>query len=126
VLLGGDRDGSAVTRARGNVRAAGLTAPIKEWDARELPLEDASVDVILSNPPFGKQVDLPTEPEPFYRDLVAELSRVLRPRGRLVLVAGQFDAVQAAAKAAGLRTRRRLGVVLRGERATIFVCEKLA
>jgi 23S rRNA G2445 N2-methylase RlmL len=123
-LLGGDRDSSAVMRARGNVRAAGLSAPIKEWDARNLPLDDASVDAILTNPPFGKQVELPGEPEPFYRDLVGELTRVLKPRGRLVLVTGQFDAFQAAAKTAGLKTRRRLGVVLRGERATIFVCEK--
>ena len=123
-LLGGDRDASAVTRARGNVRTAGLQAPVKEWDARELPLDDASVDVILTNPPFGKQVEMPAEPEPFYRDLMGELIRVLKPGGRLVLVTGQFDAFQAAAKAAGLRTRRRLGVVLRGERATIFVCEK--
>jgi 23S rRNA G2445 N2-methylase RlmL len=123
-LLGGDRDPSAVSRARGNVRAAGLQAPIKEWDARELPLEDGSVDVVLSNPPFGKQVDLPSDPERFHRELVGEMGRVLRPRGRLVLVTGQFDAFQAAAKAAGLKTRRRLGVVLRGERATVFVCEK--
>jgi 23S rRNA G2445 N2-methylase RlmL len=123
-LLGGDRDPAAVMRARANVRAAGLSAPIKEWNARELPLDDASVDAVLTNPPFGKQVELPGEPGTFYRDLVAELSRVLKPRGRLVLVSGQFDAFQAAAKASGLKTRRRLGVVLRGERATLFVCEK--
>jgi tRNA (guanine6-N2)-methyltransferase len=123
-LHGGDRDPAAATRARGNLRLAGLQGPIKEWDARDLPLEDATFDVILTNPPFGKQHGMPDEPDPFYKALVAELTRVLKPGGRMVLVTNQYDAFQAASRAAGLRTRRRLGVVVRGERATIFLCEK--
>jgi tRNA (guanine6-N2)-methyltransferase len=125
-LHGGDRDHAAVTRARGNLRLAGLQGPIKEWDARNLPLDDASFDVVLTNPPFGKQLGMADQPEPFYVAFVAELARVLEPGGRMVLVTNQYDAFQAASRAAGLRTRRRLGVIVRGERATVFVCEKPA
>ena len=50
------------------------------WDARRLPLEDTSVDRIVCNLPFGKQLSSPEEIGPLYYDAIPEMDRVLRPR----------------------------------------------
>lgn len=125
-LVGGDRDPEAVTKARTNAGAAGATAEIREWDALALPIENESVDVILTNPPFGKRVAIDAgDPLAFYGRLVAELHRVLRPGSRLVLITSQTEAFLRAARrpASQFLVRRRVPVLVRGERATIFVAE---
>lgn len=63
-------------RARGGARAAGLTnVDVLEGDATRLPLPDASVDVVISN----GVINLVPEKERAF----AEISRVLKPGGRL-------------------------------------------
>ena len=96
---------------------------VQEWDALALPLPDSSVDVVLANPPFGKKVEIHDGPYAFYRQLVAELRRVLRPSGRLVLITSQADAFRHSVTAlpSPLRVRQCVPVLVRGERATIFV-----
>src|SRR5581483_5391153 len=77
-LWGGDIDRHHVRAAGVNLRPLG-EVHLQEWDARLLPLEDASIDRVLSNPPFGKQLSTPEEIGPLYRAAVAEMDRVLRP-----------------------------------------------
>lgn len=128
-LMGSDRDEHAVRALRRNARALHLSVEAQVWDALELPLEDGSVHAVLTNPPFGKRVALPKgDAGQFYRRAVREISRVLRPGGRLVLVTNQFAAMSEAIQRTGgaLRLRRRIRVLLRGEPATIFVCMKSA
>ena len=127
-LLGGDRDDEAVAKARANASAAGIHAEIRAWDALALPLEDGSVDVILANPPFGKRVAIDTgDPAAFYGLLMAELYRVLRPGGRLVVITSQTEAFLRAARRASspFAMRRRVPVLVRGERAAIFAAKKV-
>ena len=65
-------------RAAGAARAAGLAqVEVRAGDAEALPLEDASVDVVLSN---GVLNLTPDKEKAF-----AEIARVLRPGGRLQL-----------------------------------------
>ena len=64
--------------AAGAARAAGLAqVEVRAGDAEALPLEDASVDIVLSN---GVLNLTPDKEKAF-----AEIARVLRPRGRLQL-----------------------------------------
>src|SRR5262249_6705463 len=51
-FLGGDIEASHVRAALANLRQFHVT-DVRPWDARSLPLEDASIDRILCNPPFG-------------------------------------------------------------------------
>jgi 23S rRNA G2445 N2-methylase RlmL len=123
-LIGGDRDPATVAVARTNVRASGLPVEISEWDARALPLPDRSVDVVLSNPPFGKKIRIEGgAADPFYREFLAEARRVLRPAGRLVLITNQVDAFTEAVKQLSppLAVTTQVPLLVRGERAVVFV-----
>src|SRR5207302_1280809 len=54
-IWGGDQDAVALRAAGTNLRRLGHVM-LARWDATRLPVANASVDRILSNPPFGKQL----------------------------------------------------------------------
>jgi len=101
-LLGGDIDPERVDAARKNVRGsrrkpgAGDTSQpdIRQWDARQLPLDTASVDKVATNLPFGKQLGRDVPPARLYPAVLAELERVVRPGGRIVLLSSEFDLIK--------------------------------
>ncbi len=96
-ILGGDIDTERVDASRKNVRDhKGGRLPnleIRQWDARELPLEDNSVDKVATNLPFGKQIT-GGGPARLYPQVLAELARVVRPGGRIVLLSSEYDLVK--------------------------------
>ena len=66
---------------------------IQKWDARKLPLEDKSVDAIVTDPPWGEYEAIDT-PQ-FYNEFIGEAARVLRPSGSFVfLTSTQNEACQ--------------------------------
>ena len=100
-LLGGDIDQERVDAARKNVRGSrkkpgpGDPQPdIRQWDTRKLPLEDASIDKIATNLPFGKQLRGAQTPAKLYPPVLAELQRVVRPGGRIVLLTSEYDLIK--------------------------------
>lgn len=84
-IWGGDIDQNALRAASANLRRFDPEL-LMHWDARRLPLPDASVDRIICNPPFGKQLSEPEDIGPLYRRAIAEWDRVLKPGGRAVLL----------------------------------------
>lgn len=141
---GVDRSEAAAQVASGNVRRLGLCdragVLVGDWGA---PLRRASFDLVVSNPPYIESATIPTlarEVRDFdpplaldggadglrcYRDIAADLPRLLAPAGEVVLEvgAGQAAAVSDLLAGAGLGridTRRDLGGHLRavlGKRA---------
>src|SRR5690606_6071122 len=83
---GGDQEDTAIAAARANAEAAGVTIEVQTWDARTLPLEDASVDAVVTNLPWGRQVEVDAGLADFYRAVCAEMERVLVEGGRIVLL----------------------------------------
>lgn len=74
--IGVDMTAEMRDRARAGARECGLThVEVLEGDATSLPLDDASVDVVISN---GVLNLVPEKERAF-----AEIARVLRPGGRL-------------------------------------------
>ncbi len=122
-VLGGDLDHGALRTAAANLRRVGEPELVR-WDARRLPLEDGSVDRVVSNPPFGVQLGKPQEIAPLYAAAVRECDRVLRPGGVVVLLVADMGALSDAAKAVAWKQRRQVRVRLLGQRATVSVWRK--
>jgi tRNA (guanine6-N2)-methyltransferase len=125
-VIGGDIDPTAVRAASANLRQAGHDWRLARWDAGRLPLANASVDRVVSNPPFGVQLGDPEEIGPLYRAVVAEADRVLRPGGRAVFLVGTGALLQPPATAAGWRSQRRIRVRVLGQPAEVSVWRKPA
>jgi 23S rRNA G2445 N2-methylase RlmL len=122
-VWGGDVDAAALRAAVTNLRRLGPRL-LARWDATRLPLPDGSVDRIVSNPPFGKQLGRPEDIAPLYRRAVAEYDRVLRPGGRAVLLVAEVGALKEAARAVGWQPQRQLRVRVLGQPATVSAWRK--
>src|SRR5262249_35760354 len=120
---GGDIERSAVRAARDNLRHFDEML-LARWDATRLPLPPASVDRVVSNPPFGKQLGDPEEIGPLYARAVAEYDRVLRPQGRAVLLVSEPAALKEAARAVGWKEQRQVRVRILGQPAVMSVWRK--
>jgi 23S rRNA G2445 N2-methylase RlmL len=122
-VIGGDIDMNAVRAAETNLRHVG-PATLKCWDAGKLPLVDASVDRVICNPPFGKQLASPDEIGPLYRALIRECDRVLKADGRVVLLVSEMETLRSAVKKVSWQAQRMLKVEVLGQPATISVWRK--
>jgi hypothetical protein len=122
-VWGGDADFSAVRAAAVNLRRLG-PALLARWDATRLPLGVLTVDRIVSNPPFGKQLSSPEAVGPLYHDMVREYDRVLRPGGLAVLIVSAVAALRSAARAVGWKAQRQVPIRVLGQSAVITVWRK--
>lgn len=122
-VLGGDVEFAAVRSAAANLRKIG-GAHLTRWDALQLPLETGSVDRVVSNPPFGKQLSDPEAIGPLYQGVVREYDRILRPGGRAVLLVSAGPVLRAAAKEVGWTSLRHVRVRVLGQPALITVWQK--
>jgi 23S rRNA G2445 N2-methylase RlmL len=123
IVCGGDLDRGAVKLATTNLRRIGRPTVFR-WDAARLPLADLSVDRILSNPPFGKQLGNPKGIGVLYRQMVYEYERVLKPRGKAVLLVSDLPVLRDAIAAVCWRSERTLRVRVLGQAAVISVWRK--
>jgi tRNA (guanine6-N2)-methyltransferase len=122
-VLGGDFDHAALRFSEANLRSLGR-AYLVRWDATRLPLADASVNAIASNPPFGIQLSEPEKMAPLYRRALHEYNRVLRPGGRAVLLVADHVALKDAAHQVGWKPLRTINIRVLGQRATLSVWRK--
>ena len=122
-VLGGDISPSALRAARTNLRRLG-DATLLRWNAVQLPLEDCSVDRVVSNPPFGKKHGRPGEIRGLYESMVKEYDRVLRPGGYAVLLVSDRRALHHAATSTGWKLNRQVAVRVLGQAAEITAWKK--
>lgn len=121
-LWGGDRDAVAIVMAKTNIGPRHQPLALHRWDAGRLPLADASLDRLVTNPPFGKQMGSLEENRRLYQCFFREIPRVLREGGRAVLLTSQHDLVcQGLAAHAELRLVREVPVRILGQSARIYV-----
>lgn len=122
-VLGGDIDPNAVFVASQNLEKVG-PVELARWDATALPLERASVDRIVSNPPFGKQLSSIDQIGPLYEAASAEWDRVLKPGGRAVLLVMEHEGLRRILAARGWSLARQLRVRLLGQPTVLSVWNK--
>jgi len=114
-LLGTDLDEAALTAARTNLHAAGVSAELVIADARTH--DPGAIDLILTNPPLGSRVRVDAAAL-----LVAALpgfARRLARGGRLVWITPAHRQTTEAAEAAGLVLARSMPVDLGGVRGRL-------
>lgn len=98
-ILGGDIDEARVDAARQNLpqnrkgRKKNLIS-VRQWDAQSLPLEDQTINKVATNLPFGKQIGSRQNLETLYTALLNELTRVVVPDGRIVLLSSEYDLIK--------------------------------
>lgn len=113
--LGSDLSTEAVSLARANA-ASGTSrgAAFLVADAGRLPLRDASVDRLVTNPPWGRHLDhrgeLAGTEWRFWRDCV----RLLAPGGRIVALIEHPEAAEKVWRKVGLQLAARFQVSLFG------------
>jgi len=83
---GSDRDPKALAMARENAAAAGVALPLARADTRRIPLKTASVDLVVSNLPFGRRSGSHGRNRRLYVPFFEEIARVLRPGGRALVL----------------------------------------
>ena len=116
---GGDADPAAVTAARNNAATADVTLDLQTWDARNLPLADGSATHVVSNLPWGRQVEVDETLTDFYAKICDEIMRVLAPGGRIVLLTNVPELVTFAPA----HITERIEISLFGQQPTILVIQ---
>lgn len=121
-LIGGDVSTDALDATLTNFGRQHQPRQFFHWDARDLPLQPNTVDKIVCNLPFGDIISNIPQLTNLYRRCLKEYARVLKPRGRMVLLTSQrtlFD--DELQRLRFLNARQRLTVDVRGKRAWIYV-----
>jgi len=121
--LGGDNEPEALRAAVTNVKTVG-PATFYRWNATRLPLAPSSVDCIISNPPFGKQLSTPEEIVALYRFMIREAQRVLKPGGKAVYLTADIEVLREAIEAVEWTPLRQTRVIVLGQQATLGVWQK--
>lgn len=86
-LFGCDLNPAAIACSARNLRAAGLGGvELLEADATRTGLEAGSIDVIVTDPPWGDAVGSHTDNAALYPALLNEAARLAAPGARLVLL----------------------------------------
>lgn len=103
-----------------------LQVDLRVGDARALPLPDGSATAAATNPPFGHRMGQAADNADLYPRALREAVRVLRPRGRLVVLTGDRRHLRRALEACGkaLRTRSEARVWLGGLEPTLGVYDR--
>jgi tRNA (guanine6-N2)-methyltransferase len=122
MLLGGDTDRDTLEAARENIGPRYKPIELKQWDATALPLDDSSVDKIVSNLPWGMKHGSHGENRRLYPRLIGEFRRVLKPGGTMVLLSAEMRLMSELWTHAHLRPSRILHVTVLGAPAAIYVC----
>jgi 23S rRNA G2445 N2-methylase RlmL len=122
-VCGGDIERGAIRLATANLRRIGRPT-LFQWNAARLPLASSSVDRILCNPPFGKQIGRSSEIGSLYAVIVKEFDRVLKLRGSAVLLVSDFPLLRDAVREIGWRSERTHRVRVLGQAAVISVWRK--
>jgi tRNA (guanine6-N2)-methyltransferase len=140
LLVGGDIDPDAIRAARVNLRSVARALPasgwqtddlrggcvLHEWDARALALGSGSLDVVVSNLPFGEQIGSHQENPALYDRFFQQLTRVLVPGGRVVLLTGERELMKSVLQRyPPLRLEHQVLVGVLGQAARIYVLRRI-
>lgn len=86
-VIGIDAQEKIVIGACMNLKAYGLNFVLMEGDACRIPLKEATIDAVVTDPPYGRSAAILAESlEVLYSNALQEIQRVLKPGGIAVVV----------------------------------------
>ena len=92
--MGGDNNPDALIAAQANARIAGVNINLCHWNAKVIPFPDQSVENIVTNFPWDRQIKLTENIEFEYSQFCSELNRILRPHGQAVILTNFPDLIK--------------------------------
>lgn len=116
-IMGSDISAERLEIARENLPK---TITLHCWDARHIELPSGKVGRIVSNLPWGKQIEI-GDVSQLYTEFMIEAKRLLAPGGIMVLLTDQEAEILRAAELAGVRIEKRTTLSLHGLNPSIFV-----
>jgi 23S rRNA G2445 N2-methylase RlmL len=124
--IGCDTSDEALACARSNLLAAGHTsAELHGWDARALPLPDASVTALAADLPFGHLVGSHAQNVELYPAILREAARVALPGAPFALITHEVRlAEDSLAQLPAWRVDQVLRVTLGGLHPRIFLLRR--
>jgi tRNA (guanine6-N2)-methyltransferase len=112
-IIGSDLDAQTLEVARHNL-PVDPRLMLASWDARDLPLDPRSVEKIVTNLPFGRQIldasDIPT----LYLSFLRQVQRLLTPGGQAIVLTDQLEVLFGAVDRTRLHAQEVLAVSLKG------------
>jgi len=121
-LVGVDVQATALDAARENLARLTTEWRLVRADARDLPMDDASVDRVVANLPFGKRVGSHGVNVDLYPRFLRELTRVLTPKGRAVLLTDDKRLfVESVQRTADIRIVKEIQVATGGVHPSAYV-----
>lgn len=125
-VIGCDIDPSALDAARKNIAAANVgPVELTDWNATDVPLRSASIDVIYADLPFGNLVGTHKDNLRLYPAMIDEATRLLRRDGRFIFITHEIKLIEEifiTLKRLELVSYRR--IVLSGLTPAMFVLRK--
>jgi predicted RNA methylase len=118
-----DIDGGALARARDKCGRPPQPCHFNRIDAGELNriIPPASLDAIITDPPWGFYEKLPCPAEEFYARFLAVFAGLLKDGGCGVFLCGRGEALRAAGEKTGFALVRDIPILLSGKKARILV-----
>ncbi len=97
---------------------------IKHWDARNLPIDAAAVDKVITNLPFGRKISAGENIPKLYDDLLREMKRIVKNDGVILCLTDAGDAVQDAVEKLHLSCSPLATLCLKGVYPTLYRLNK--
>jgi len=117
---GGDTAWTALTASRQNAVEGSAAVALQQWDARALPIAGGTIDRVISNLPWGREVATVGDLASLYRKMGQEIKRVLAPEGRAALLVNQPELLTIE----GLHCEKQIEISLYGQNPTITIWTK--
>lgn len=126
LLLGGDIREEAVAVTQQNIGTRFKPIEVRQWDARDLPLDEAAVSSAAVNLPFGRQIGSAEQNRSLYPAFLREMARVVRPAGRIVALTADTRTFESAFQRSGqFEPGVSYPVQVLGQRAKVYVMRRM-
>jgi len=93
---------------------------LRKADAMELSqIQDKSVDVVITDPPWGFYEDIGDIAD-FYRKMFKSLLRILKPEGTVTILTARKEELESVAAESGLKIKDSLHTLVNGKKAGVY------